>query len=170
MIARALDAGTSAAWVTADEVYGADPGLRTDLERRQVGYVLPVATMHRVITGAGACQASAIARRLPRCAWQRYSAGQGAKGHRWYDWAWASIGPGRPGCRWLLIRPSRRTSREPAGQIPLTRNEIAWLFATLVTEPARDAWHCLRWSAWRRRHQHRAKTCHYQRQARQPWT
>ena len=33
MIARALDAGCPAAWVTGDEVYGADPGLRSDLER-----------------------------------------------------------------------------------------------------------------------------------------
>jgi hypothetical protein len=55
----------------------------------------------------------------------------------------------------------------PAGQIPLTRNEIAALFGTLIIEPARDARHRLRWSAWRRRRLHRAKTCHYQRQARQ---
>ncbi len=54
----------------------------------------------------------------------------------------------------------------PPGQIPLTRHEIATLFGTLVIKPARDARHQLRWSAWRRRHQHRAKTCHYQRQAR----
>jgi hypothetical protein len=54
----------------------------------------------------------------------------------------------------------------PAGQIPLTRNEIATLFGTLVTGPVPDARHCLRWSAWRRRHQYRAKTCHCQRQAR----
>jgi hypothetical protein len=51
----------------------------------------------------------------------------------------------------------------PADQIPLTRNEIAVLFGTLVIEPVRDARFRLRWSAWRRRHQHRAKTCHYQR-------
>ena len=56
----------------------------------------------------------------------------------------------------------------PTGQIPLTRNEIAGLFSKLVIHPVRDAWHRLRWSAWRRRHQHRAQTCHYQRQARQP--
>jgi hypothetical protein len=31
-----------------------------------------------------------------------------------------------------------------------------------------DARHRLRWPAWRRRRQHRAKTCHYQRQAREP--
>jgi SRSO17 transposase len=109
MIGRALDAGTPAGWVTADEVYGADPGLRADLERRQVSHVLAVASTHRVTTGAGPCLAGAIAGRVPRRAWQRYSAGLGAKGHRWYDWAWVSIDAGRPGCRWLLIRRSRRT-------------------------------------------------------------
>jgi SRSO17 transposase len=245
MIGRALDAGAPAAWVTADEVYGADPGLRGDLERRRTGYVLAVAASHQVTTAAGPCQARALAARLPRRAWQRYSAGQGAKGHRYYDWAWAAIDPGRPGHRWLLIRRNRHTrelafyrcysprpvplptlvtvagtrwtteenfqagkelagldehqvrrwdswyrwttlamlalafltitaatehARHPApdDQIPLTRNEIAALFSTLIINPAKDARHRLRWSAWRRRHQHRAKTCHYQRQARQP--
>ncbi len=244
MISRALDAGTPAAWVTGDEVYGADPGLRADLERRRIGYVLAVAATHRVTTGAATCQARQIAGRLPRRAWQRYSAGEGAKGHRYYDWAWLAIDPGRPGHRHLLIRRSRRTGElafyrcysprpvplarlvkvagirwtteenfqaakgltgldehqvrrwdswyrwttlamlalaflsiaaatehahpPPAGQIPLTRNEIAALFSTLIIDPVKDARHRLRWSAWRRRHQHRAKTCHYQRQARQP--
>jgi hypothetical protein len=56
----------------------------------------------------------------------------------------------------------------PAGQIPLTRNEIASLFTHLTIKPANGARHRLRWSAWRRRHQHRAQTCHYQRQARNP--
>ena len=96
MIARALDAGTPAAWVISDEVYGGDPGLRADLERRQTGYVLAVAAAHKVITAAGACPARAIAAGLPRRAWQRYSAGEGAKGYRYYDWAWLAIDPGRP--------------------------------------------------------------------------
>ena len=109
MIARVLDARTPASWVAGDEVYGTDPGLRADLERRQVGYVLAVATTHQVATGAGGCQAGTIAGRLPCCAWQQHSAGQGAKGHRYYDWAWVSIGPHRPGHRWLLIRRNRRT-------------------------------------------------------------
>ena len=87
MTGRALDARVPAAWVTGDEVYGADPGLRADLERRQTGYVLAVAATHQVTTGAGTCQARQIAARLPRRAWQRYSAGEGAKGHRYYDWA-----------------------------------------------------------------------------------
>jgi SRSO17 transposase len=244
MIARALDAGTPAAWVTGDEVYGADPGLRADLERRQTGYVLAVAASHQVTTAAGPCQARTITARLPRRAWQCYSAGEGAKGHRYYDWAWVATDPGRPGHRWLLIRRNRSTrelafyrcySRRhvplpalvkiagirwtteenfqagkgltgldehqvrqwdswyrwttlamlalafltiaaatehtdhppPDDQIPLTRNEIAALFSTLIIKPVTGTRHRLRWSAWRRRHQHRAKTCHYQRQARQ---
>jgi SRSO17 transposase len=40
MLCRALDAGVPAAWVTGDEVYGADPELRSELETRGVGYVL----------------------------------------------------------------------------------------------------------------------------------
>ena len=65
MIGRALDAGTSASWVTADKVYGADPCLRTDLERHQMSYVPAVVTTHRAATGAGTCLAGTIARRLP---------------------------------------------------------------------------------------------------------
>ena len=59
------------------------------------------------------------------------------------------------------------SSPPPADQIPLTRNEIAALFSTLIIDPAKDTRHRLQWSTWRRRHQHRAKACHYQRQARQ---
>jgi SRSO17 transposase len=244
MIARALDAGAPAAWVTGDEVYGADPGLRADLEARRIGYVLAVAATCQVVTAAGACAARQLAARLPRRAWQRYSAGAGAKGHRYYDWAWLAIDPGTPGHRHLLIRRNRTTKKlafyrcysprhvslaalvkiagirwateenfqaskgltgldehqvrrwdswyrwttlamlalafltitaaiehtrpPPADQIPLTRNEIAALFAALIIGTVRDTRHRLRWSACRRRRQHRAKTSHYQRQARQP--
>jgi hypothetical protein len=48
---------------------------------------------------------------------------------------------------------------------PLTCNEVSHLFATLLDRPAGDRDHRLRWSAWRRRHQARARTCHYRRQA-----
>ena len=53
----------------------------------------------------------------------------------------------------------------PPGLIPLTRNEIATLLASLITSPEYGAWHRLRWSAWRRHHQHTVRTCHYQRQS-----
>jgi hypothetical protein len=47
------------------------------------------------------------------------------------------------------------------GLIPLTCNEVQHLFATLVPARVTDTGHRLRWSAWRRRHQARARTCHY---------
>ena len=52
----------------------------------------------------------------------------------------------------------------PAGLIALTCNEIRRLFTTFVIEPGRTLACPLAWSLWRRRHQHRARTSHYQRQ------
>jgi len=52
----------------------------------------------------------------------------------------------------------------PAGLIALTCNEIRRLFATFVIEPGRSLACPQAWSHWRRRHQHRARTSHYQRQ------
>ena len=44
---------------------------------------------------------------------------------------------------------------KPVSEIPLTRNEIAHLLATVIIRPADDPSHRLHWSRWRRRHQHR---------------
>jgi hypothetical protein len=56
----------------------------------------------------------------------------------------------------------------PLGLIPLTCNEVQHLFATLVPARVTDTGHWLRWSAWRRRHQARARACHYRQQANAP--
>src|SRR4051794_23649479 len=48
LIERALDAGVPAGWVTADEVYGADPRLTGCLESRGIGYVLAIAGNRRL--------------------------------------------------------------------------------------------------------------------------
>lgn len=112
MIGRALDAGVPARWVAGDEVYGGNPTLRADLEARQVGYVLAVACDHRVTTAAGTHRADELVKRLPKRAWQRLSADRGAKGHRFYDWAWISLTSGQAhpdGQWWLLIRRNHRT-------------------------------------------------------------
>jgi SRSO17 transposase len=53
MITRTLDAGVAAGWVTGDEAYGGDPGMREALEARGIGYVLAVACSHPVRTHAG---------------------------------------------------------------------------------------------------------------------
>jgi len=251
MLTRALDAGVPAAWVTGDEVYGADPGLRAKLETRGIGYVLAVACDHRVQAAGDTYRADALGRRVPARAWQCLSAGRGAKGHRLYDWAFVRLDDSHPdpggqaGQHWLLIRRNQRTGDRafyrcwmprpvplavlvnvagrrwtieetfqaskglvgldqhqvrrwrswyrwttlamlahaflvvaalteptrhppPAGLIGLTCNEVQHLFAALVARPAGGAGHRGRWSLWRRRHQARARSCHYRRQATQP--
>jgi hypothetical protein len=80
-----------AAWVTGDEVYGANPGLRAELEARGVGYVLAVARDHRVSFGGTTHRVDAVLTRVPARAWQCVSAGTGAKGHRLYDWAFVRL-------------------------------------------------------------------------------
>src|SRR3954453_12260111 len=113
MLTRALAAGVPAGWVAGDEVYGADPDLRAALEARPVGYVLAIAGNGRLPTGAGPLGADALAAARARRGWQRLSAGPGAKGQRYYDWACLDLPvPDRSsgsGCWWLLIRRSRRT-------------------------------------------------------------
>ena len=73
-----------------------------------------------------------------------------------------------PACAFLTIAAAtEHTPAQAASQIPLTRNEIAGLFATLIIQPTHNpsARHRMHWSTWRRRHQRTALTCHYQRQA-----
>lgn len=111
MITRTLDAGVPARWVTADEVYGADPQLRGDLERRSLGYVLAIARDHRVPTAAGPIRADMLTLRLPARAWQPLSAGPRCQGHRVYDWALIDIPSTAAGHRWLLVRRHRRTGK-----------------------------------------------------------
>jgi SRSO17 transposase len=115
MIMRALDARVPAAWVTADEVYGACPALRAELEARGVGYVLAVARNHPVPVAGAIHRADALFRQVPARAWQCISAGKGAKGHRYYDWAFIRLDDGEPqhdgqaAQHWLLIRRHQRT-------------------------------------------------------------
>jgi SRSO17 transposase len=256
MVCRALDAGVPAAWVAGDEVYGANPALRAELERRGLGYVLAVACDHPVRCGGAIYRADALLTRGPGAGWQQISCGKGAKGHRLYDWAFVRLdhsrshgGPApdhQASQHWLMARRNQRTSElafyrcwmprptplvtlvrvagsrwtveerlqtgkglvgldqhqvrrwrswyrwvtlamlthvflvvaavterscrpPPSGLVPLTCNEVQHLFAALLARPVGDVGHRLRWSVWRRRHQARARTCHYQRQAAWHW-
>lgn len=56
-------------------------------------------------------------------------------------------------------------SPTPDGLIQLTCNEIQRLFSTLVVRPAPDIAQRLIWSDWRRCHQARSRTSHYQRRS-----
>lgn len=109
MIAATLDAGVRTLWVTGDEAYGQDPGLRAGLEAREAGYVPAVscATRARINQGRTLVCVDEVASRLPVSAWHRQSAGPGAKGPRYYDWAWVHIGTDDH--RHLLLRRNPAT-------------------------------------------------------------
>jgi SRSO17 transposase len=112
MIAGALDAAVPAQWVAGDEVYGGDSKLRKVLHGRGIGYVLAIAKSHQIMTGTGGRRAIDLAVCLPERSWQRMSAGRGAKGERWYDWALAGTtdpAAGGSGHHWLLIRRNRNS-------------------------------------------------------------
>jgi SRSO17 transposase len=84
MLARAFEADVPCAFVVGDSVYGADYALRRFIERRGRGYVLAVTSAQRL----GLKPVEDWLEDVPAKAWQRLSAGDGAKGPRLYDWAY----------------------------------------------------------------------------------
>jgi hypothetical protein len=64
----------------------------------------------------------------------------------------------------VLAASERTRQPPPEGMISLTCSEIHHVLS-YIASPIRSTRHRLHWSAWRRRHQHRARTSHYQRQA-----
>ena len=112
LIDRAVQAKTPAAWVTADEVYGADPKLRAAIRGHHLGYVLAISANRHVPTPAGAIRVDQLPAQLPKRAWQKHSAGAGSHGHRYYSWAWITLAPedsADTGYNYLLIRRNDKT-------------------------------------------------------------
>jgi SRSO17 transposase len=91
LLARAFTAKVPAAWVAADEVYGADPALRAAIRSHGLGYVLAISANRRMPTPAGPIRVDAIPALLPKRAWQKHSAGAGSHGPRRYSWAWITL-------------------------------------------------------------------------------
>ena len=163
MLTRALDAGVPARWVAADEVYGADPELRIDLETRQVGYVLAIGCDPRLPTAAGPTRPDTLAASLPKGVWQRLSAGPGAKGRRYYDWALLTLAA-QAGHHWLLIRRHPRrgelASYRCYSPVPVPLGELVrvagrrWTieesFQAAKGLAGLDEHQLRRWLAWRR--------------------
>jgi SRSO17 transposase len=122
MLARAVDAGVPAAWVTADEAYGQDHKFRSWLEQRRIGYVVAVPCSQAVPGSTGTSRADVLAAGAPGQAWKRRSCGQGAKGPRMSGWAVASLPcpeDTTPAgwARWLLVR--RALTRNAKGELEL---------------------------------------------------
>lgn len=112
MILAALDAGVPANWVAADEVYGQNPGLRAALCAARIGYVLAVPCSYLVSTMDGRIRADVLVGGLDASKWGRYSAGDGAKGQRLYDWARLPLithDQAADDFHWLLVRRSIST-------------------------------------------------------------
>ena len=107
MITEAVAAKMPAAWAASDELYGDNGAFRAGVAKLGLGYVLAVSCDHRIPASPGGkrrLRADQIAAAVPAGSWQRISAGTGAKGPRWYDWAWASVH--QPGHSLLIRRGS----------------------------------------------------------------
>ena len=169
MLERALDAGVPASWVTADEVYGQDPALRSWLEDRGISYVLAVkgtGSLRTATQGTARATATQLAANVPAEHWVACSAGHGAKGRRLYDWARVELAApaARGGQRWLLMRRSRRdgelafyacsgpaeTSLLGLVRVAGTRWAIEEGFQQAKTEVGLDDYEVRRWPGWYR--------------------
>jgi len=171
MLARALDAGVPGGWVTGDEVYGGDRRLRVWLEERDVSHVLAVKRTEplwaRTARGPAQVPAEDLVAALPTAAWERLSAGDGAKGPRVFDWARVPLRPLRDPTRgyWLLARRSLDATPELAYYVcfspaatPLAelvrvagaRWAIEVGFEAAKGEVGLDQYEVRRWDGWHR--------------------
>jgi SRSO17 transposase len=118
MLQRTRAAGVVTPWITADEVYGSDNPLRQWLEINQQTYVLAVRRNERVgLEWHGRVwnlAVSEVISLIEPIAWQRLSAGEGAKGPRIYDWALVKLAESTPQewPRQLLFRRSLEDETE----------------------------------------------------------
>lgn len=166
MLARAFAAAVPAAWVTGDEVYGNDGGLRRWLESQQRPYVLAVACSHPVWHEGVQVRIDALVGQIPEDGWQRIDVGAGSKGPRLYDWAcarlpyWTEEG----WTQWLLIRrsvsqPQDLTFYRAFGREEMTVAELARVAGTRwaieegfqrAKEVGLDQYEVRRWAGWYR--------------------
>jgi SRSO17 transposase len=113
---RVLSAGIHPAWAAGDEVYGRSGELRGFFEDRGIGYVFAVPVdFHITTSGQVRMRADQALDLVESEGWNRRSCGAGAKGPRYYDWAWIATACPR---HTLLIR---RSISDPS--------EIAYFYA-----------------------------------------
>jgi SRSO17 transposase len=165
MLARAFAAGVPATWVTGDSVYGDNRPLRQCLEAQPQAYVLAVSGKDYVWLGTQQRQVKTLLARVPVEEWTRLSAGDGAKGPRWYDWRWvARADPVDPAWRrWLLVRrslsePTELTAYMVLAPPPTTLAEVVRVAGSRWTVESRfeaaqgevglDQYEVRSWTAW----------------------
>ena len=167
MLARAFAAGVPATWVTGDSVYGDNRPLRQWLEAQPQAYVLAVSGKEYVWLGAQQRRVNTLLASLPVEGWARLSAGDGAKGPRWYDWRWVSLAdPVDPTWRrWLLVRRSLSepteltayvvfappsTTLEEVVRVAGSRWTVESSFEAAKGEVGLDQYEVRSWTAWHR--------------------
>lgn len=168
MLDRAFAARVPHAWVSGDEVYGSNRGLRQWLEAQREAYVLAVSVNESVGQGEASVRADAIAASLSESAWTRLSCGDGSKGPRLYDWS--RVEDSDPTVpvgwrRWLLLRRSVSDPTDLAyylvfapASTPLaemvsvagTRWTIETGFETAKGEVGLDHYEVRSWTGWYR--------------------
>lgn len=120
-------------------------------------------------------------RTLVRVAGQRwrveesFQTGKGLTGldehqvRRWKSWhRWVTLAMLAHAFLTVITAVERDTVPTPDGLIPITVNEQRRLVDALILRPHRSLERLLHWSAWRRRHQARARQCHYRRRDESP--
>jgi SRSO17 transposase len=146
-----------------DSVYGSDPALRRYVERRGRGYVLAVTSAQRL----GLKPVEDWLEDVPAKGWRRLSAGEGAKGPRFYDWAWlpyrSDTAPGWQ--KGLLIRRSlaepdkltfyltlspTTTSLAELVRVAGTRWAVEACFEAAKGEVGLDQYEVRSWTGWHR--------------------
>jgi SRSO17 transposase len=81
---------------------------------------------------------------------------------RWTSWhRWTTLSMLAHAFLAVATATERDTRPTPTGLITLTVNEFRRLFDALLLAAKHTVTRLLRWSAWRRRHQHRARQSHY---------
>lgn len=171
MLQRARSAEVITAWVTGDEVYGSDDPLRQWLEAKEQAYVLAVRRNGRAgIDWHGqlwTLSISEVMALVEPTAWQRLSAGDGAKGPRMYDWALIELAEStvEEWPRQLLLRRSVADEKEivayrtfAPGNTPLsvfaqvagTRWAIEDSIESAKGEVGLDQYEVRRWVSWYR--------------------
>ncbi len=123
LLGEVLADGIGLDFACGDEVYGSCTRLREYLEARGQAYVLRVPSNFYLTAARGVrltCKQAAATLLAARRGWEVRSAGRGAKGQRWYAWAWLATASPR---HYLLIRRHLATGElafhycfVPAGQ------------------------------------------------------
>jgi SRSO17 transposase len=88
---------------------------------------------------------------------------------RWTSWhRWVTLAMLAHAFLTVITAAERTDHPAPDGLIPITVNELRRLFDALLLRPNHTPQRLHQWSRWRRRHQARARACHYRKREQSP--